>query len=549
MKLLLCLSLLLSFAAWSQCPSTRPQAEFEQDLLNQRAAVLAQVRSEGPECARRTAEAYAYHAVTSQTRNCTTNPCSPWNRGQLNDESYRSQREQLASAVRELVFMASLTEELPTELTEQICRELAPENPLALMRKNAVVGLLAEMSCLELPVGQTRIVDGFNGNIAAGYALERTGTNSYRIGLNVNLVSTSLNAESLASFEARMQSCVASWNPVLRGPRGEQLTIDLTNPTRTAAQPPGTPRAPEHTIQVHSSWPRANSHNYPRSMDCATTMHEIMHLMGLCDEYREQDAALGFNCRIVPERVTLMANQNLVASELPQITQCTIRDEFREAWSRYSQAERNVLLMPDLAETLGSDGASYCVVSPEHRVLSISDASADLSALAPRAITLTNDVLVMETGVVVADGDLRVEHRRIDCQCAVAANPNKCRAWITRQRSQFNRPYVRSNCPALMTGTTSYGGDGTDNIAIQPNGITITEAGFRDSALEPAHFQRILAGTCTRQAQDYNVCSSWAYVSTCGAPQSTCFGTPRECEGMPLQCTDERFLGITPTTR
>jgi hypothetical protein len=536
-----------SVSAWAQCPDSRPQAQFEQDLLTQREAMLAQVRTHGPDCARSVAEAYAYHAVTSQMRNCTTTTCSPWSKNLLTDEATRPQREHLTAAVRELVFMAALTEELPVELTAQICQELAPENPLALMRKKGVEELLAEMNCLELPVGQTRVVDGFNGNIAAGYTLERTGANSYRIGLNVNLTSPNLNAEVLASFEERMHACVANWNPVLRGPRGEQLTIALTNPTRTEAQAVGTARAPQHDIQVHSNWPRANSHNYPRNMSCATTMHELMHLMGLCDEYREQDEDLGFGCRVVPETVSLMADQNAVMSDLPQITQCLIKDEHRDVWAQLSPTERNALMLPDLTETLGSEGATYCTVVPEHRVLSIAEAGRDLTALSPRALTMTEDVLVLEAGVIVADTEARIEIRRMDCQCALADNPNKCRGWIVRQRTALAQPFVRKRCPSTMTGITTFGGTGSEGLSQNENGITITTAGTRLSALEPAHFQRILAGTCAHQARDYNICSSWAYVSECGAAQSSCFGTPDQCDGPPLQCTDERFLGISPS--
>lgn len=547
MKALIILLLAWCSHAWAQCPDTRPQLQFEQELLTNREATLAQVRAHGPDCARNVAEAYAYHAVTSRTRDCTTATCSPWNKNLLADDSLRPQREHLTAAVRDLVFMAALTEELPVELTARICQELALDNPLALIRKKGVVELLAEMNCLELPVGQTRVVDGSNGTIAAGYTLERTGQDAYRIGLNINLTSSTLSADALASFEERMHSCVANWNPMLRGPRGEQLTIVLTNPARTEAQAIGTARAPQHDIQVHSSWPRANSHNYPRSMDCATTMHELMHLMGLCDEYREQDAALGFGCRVVPEHVSLMANQNAVASELPKITQCLIKEEHRDLWERLPSTQRNVLMLPDLSEVLGSEGTNYCRLVSEHRVLSIDDARSDLAALSPRALTLTNDVLLMEAGVLVVDSEARVEIRRMDCQCALADNPNKCRGWILRQRTALAQPFERTRCPSTMTGTTTFGGSGIEGLSQNQDGITITTAGTRRSAIEPAHFQRILAGTCDRQARDYNICSSWAYVSECTAPQSTCFERPgASCTGTPLQCTDERFLGIPP---
>lgn len=547
MKALMLLLLFGSFRAWAQCPDTRPPPQFEQDLLSNREATLAQVRTHGPDCARGVAEAYAYHAVTSQIRDCTTPPCSPWNKNLLNDEAMRPQRELLTAAVRDLVFMAALTEELPSALTAQICQELAPDNPLALMRKRGVDELLAEMDCLEVPVGQTRVVDGTNVTTAAGYTLERTGQNAYRIGLNINLTSTSVTPEALAEFEEKMRTCVAKWNPVLRGPRGEQLTIALTNPARTEAQPLGSARAPQHDIQVHSNWPRANSHNYPSDMDCATTMHELMHLLGLRDEYRERDEGLGYSCRVVPERVTLMAHQDAVAIDLPKITQCVIKEEHREVWTRLSAAQRNVLMLPDLSESFGAEAANFCQSVGEPRVLSIDDAITDLSALSPRTLTFTNDVLVMEAGVLVADPEARIEIRRMDCQCALAENPNKCRGWIVRQRTALAQPFVRTRCPSTMTGTSTFGGGGVNGISQNQDGITITTAGTRSSAIEPAHFQRILAGTCHRQAQDYNVCSSWASVSECGAPQSSCFGTPNQCDGPPLQCTDERFLGIAPT--
>ncbi len=546
MKILFLLALSLSFNAWAQCPHDLPGQQLEQQLISNRATIVAQVRAEGAECARQVAEKYAHHVAQSRMRDCGAAPCSPWNRNRLTLNEDAPLREAATLAVRELVFMAFPVEDIPQEITSEICLQLDPANPLALARKRGVEELLAEVNCLELNVGQARVVDTTNGNVAAGYVLERTAQNTYRLSINVNLVTSEVTPENMASLEARMRSCVADWNPVMRGPRGEQLTIQLTNPTETAALPADAPRAPVHFVQVHNNYPRANSNNYARTVDCPTIMHELMHLVGLCDEYAESDPALGYQCRVVPTQNTLMSNQIQTAGELPRINTCTVQEEHRGLWESLSSAERNVFMLPDLSEAMGGGGQAYCQVASEVQTLTLAQAAA-LPNPGPREISGSPTSLVIESTVVVMEDVPRAEVRRINCECTDPATMNKCRSWISQRRPQLTRPFTRRECPAIMTGVSTYGGSGTSSVSISDAGIVLNQAGTRTSALAPAHFNRILAGSCRRQAADYNICSSWAYETTCGAPQNSCMGTPEQCDGPPLQCTDERFLGIAPT--
>lgn len=543
-----------------RCPNKARDSEVEASLVRNPQALIQHARSFGPACLRSVAEKYVNYAAREQQANCDSfSVCSFWNRGvqaacanapasdTLCAEAQRL-RERTTELTREMIFLAT-THDLTPELTQLVCEQLDPTRPLAMSTPQGLQEVLQEMNCVELPVGQSRATS-FSEPLTAGYVLERTGSNSYRARVNVNLSSTSgLDANALTQMEGRMRSCMAELRPVLKGPNGEQLELLLTNPTEVAALPPESPRPQVHNIEIHSSLARADSANYPVSAACPLIAHEVLHLLGLVDEYHETDPALGYQCRVHPERSTIMANHERALSALGQTTRCTPHAEVAALWQRSSERERQILMLPLASETLGSDGARYCRTSSAGPSLTVSEAALP-SYTFPRLISSAAESLSFETAyTVVEDGSARVERLRVDCDCVGATQMNKCIRFHQQMPERLSRPPSRESCPPTMSGATTYGGSPTPGATSDGSGLTLSTQGSSDSLLAPGHFQSIIAGSCSRQAADYRTCASWAYRRECGERQSTCFGTPEQCSGPPTQCSDARFLGITPAAR
>ena len=67
------------------------------------------------------------------------------------------------------------------------------------------------------------------------------------------------------------------------GPNGEKLNIVIEPPSAKEA----CEKEPK-TIKIGSREHRSNQMKYESDIDCPTITHEVLHLLGLCDEYKEE---------------------------------------------------------------------------------------------------------------------------------------------------------------------------------------------------------------------------------------------------------------------
>jgi hypothetical protein len=184
-------------------------------------------------------------------------------------------------------------------------------------------------------------LDG-GGGIPAEYKLVNRGSNGYRVELNVSF-DAGLPADSVDAglFTSRtttqVNECLSSYGGQLTGPGGERLDIVLGNPS-------GPPVPPPITIGFdQSADARPNARTWSGSMvttlpgsqvtapNCATILHELLHRLGLVDEYEEratghhidpatgglayvekgaEEGYLGSDCRARGPRDSVMAHQD-----------------------------------------------------------------------------------------------------------------------------------------------------------------------------------------------------------------------------------------------
>jgi hypothetical protein len=88
-------------------------------------------------------------------------------------------------------------------------------------------------------------------------------------------------ADKSAALTAHTSSCLNSYAPRLTGPNAERLSIRLVTD-------PGSPAIPANPIEVLPPGSRSHSSAWKEDIDCATILHEMLHVLGLIDEYEER---------------------------------------------------------------------------------------------------------------------------------------------------------------------------------------------------------------------------------------------------------------------
>ena len=81
----------------------------------------------------------------------------------------------------------------------------------------------------------------------------------------------------------KTQRCIRKANEGMLGPNGKRLRIAIKRPLKTDTCDAA------NTIKIHigSKDMRSNASKYESDISCNTIVHEVLHLLGLCDEYKE----------------------------------------------------------------------------------------------------------------------------------------------------------------------------------------------------------------------------------------------------------------------
>ena len=145
-------------------------------------------------------------------------------------------------------------------------------------------------SCRDYAIGEERIKSstGYGGG---GYTIKRESNDNYTASLFIEFVpSVFYDNEDVPRrdqvqnhYRQMAQSCIDQANPYLKGPHGQKLNIVIRTPNANTC-------VPKNTITIWNTWmndDEAQALNYPSNINnCETITHEILHLLGLDDEYQ-----------------------------------------------------------------------------------------------------------------------------------------------------------------------------------------------------------------------------------------------------------------------
>lgn len=196
-------------------------------------------------------------------------------------------------------------------------------------------------TCDELPVGESMKVKMSHlkskTRIEHKYTLKRAAENQYEAFLNIEFRNDKkLPPEEkvdIEGFRQKVIGCFDKYNERLVDEKGRSMALRLFNKD----EHPSVEVPPKVKVTIKDFTFRSNSHAYSSEIDCETIIHESFHLLGLTDEYVEEDNKLNpnlflrmfkkfvtegdrgvaFDCRAVGPVNSLMHNQWFLNSDVP----------------------------------------------------------------------------------------------------------------------------------------------------------------------------------------------------------------------------------------
>lgn len=461
-------------------------------------------------------------------------------------------------------LLSNLAELLSDVRNESVSQERAWEVisclPPALPNFSDLEGILqrldAKEDCRPLNPGEFKVSD---------FLLSRNEDGNYEATVNVNFeyVSGSVSADDM---RLKVNQCLRNFTPYLRSPSGETLNIRVFSPSEIQNSIPLGQRPPVINVKLHEGERRdengnltysfrANSRNYPDSIPCPTILHESLHHLGLCDEYREESTEItshsnlpmheAYGCRVVPRLITVMASQfRAIQQVVPQriICECT-NDACRRTLTGTSADDRYIREMMTLEE---ANSFLPEAVKRRCRPGYLDPRIYDLERPGSMSVILsqTPSSVVFESrsyqpGPPLPTGTTMVMMRdKLTCNCE---DDQECLRALPEAIEKLQRNNPGNSCPDFMrkvSETYLPAGDHGAHIFRENTLELFTTPSRGGSLLMPNHFNRILYKDCeTGPVADYNRCASFS---------QTALSDPL-CAQRPETCLDDRvFLGGHP---
>ncbi len=402
-----------------------------------------------------------------------------------------------------------------------------------------------DRGCGELPPGQVRLN---NSSVdQSQFLLRRRPDGHYQALVNIYFRQGPGATISNQDMMNRARSCLAQANLNMRGPNGQMLEIVLATPEE-AGQIPWSNRPRERWVDVVGPGVRATSSSFNSDINCSTVTHEVLHHLGLCDEYedrvpytagssaiapaRSPNAPLPplvYSCRPTPARATIMNyNDAFFEQAVPTTVTCSCNSSQCRAASRGDERMRQAFFGAKFLDLVPLRLRAGCVMQPGSPGPIPGGASVSVT---PQS---RSSVIYDESTVVVVGSRPQITTQRRICTCS--PNDNPCLVEIELLQRVARNPGYTSQCPMFETPMPASRGAGPravarPSVSLQNNQVTIQNPPRVSSMLEPNHFHKILEGTCTGgQSAAYQTCAAYAYTNFCSQ--------------IPPQCQNpEHFLG------
>lgn len=463
---------------------------------------------------------------------------------------------------RAMAVLAALTNQIDgndKNLQETNCIAIQPRTPIEDIIEEAAPALRRSSDCAPISRSKIKVVSGQQNRVVNAYGI-RLNSKGYDIFLNLkfdpmppelrNAADRSKPVTTPDQMRARVTACLQEASPAMKGPNGKMLAVKLLDDTEISALP-REQRPPEYRIRIIPNNFRGDAASYVENASCAFIVHETLHLMGLCDEYKEHDPQRAGICRAHIEAETIMSNHvKIYADASHRQLQCECNETCQlaksrpESWKFYTSA--------GIKDIQSMVGASLCADSKSETEITAEQA---FSKPKVSLANSTGPVKIIQTFAGVRQGRLAYYQNEQTCSCYPGIS--NCQAKLEQLKVLAARPEKITNqlCPYNLLAEKTITSAPAQKISdVVGNSFSLYSPPKRDALLAPAHFDRIVSGLCsTPQTTKYRRCAEWAYKlmpsdEVCNKTTAESCITARaneNCSGRPAACNDAtHFLGL-----
>lgn len=378
--------------------------------------------------------------------------------------------------------------------------------------------------CKPLAGGEHKVFkkDPYNYYRTGNYTLKRRRNGAYQALLNVEFKSGSGSLSPQAMLE-KSKECLAKASPFIKGPNGDQMELIVMSPAELQKMRDDE-RPEKNIVKIEQANARSTSGAYAEDANCPTIVHEMLHLLGLCDEYEEKSNELKdkYSCRVVPAASSIMKHHEEAWKKavVEEISCACTTPTCKTIQKSGNKDLKNIYLRESIYESTDFNFRNkYC------KTTSLPSQS-KLDEPGKATIVKSNSELelVLE-GRTVFSSDWKpyyfIQRNQLICTC-----PPGDVSCIKEKNSivkDVEKAPFRNSCPYQLPKADK---STADAIKIKPTPRM-------DSLLWPNQFNKILAGDCAGVADGYQECAATAYV---GQGSKTC-NVPPSCQD------DKHFLG------
>jgi hypothetical protein len=440
------------------------------------------------------------------------------------------------------------------------------------------------LSCQELDIGETKINNNpsyeSKTSVEMNYALERKSPTKYQATLALDF---NLDKELYPDIKqtpeellTSVQKCMEFSSSYFKGPDGKSIDVKIISPSQQASLPK-LKQPPIVKIGMQGKYGRANSHSYTENIDCPTITHEVLHLMGLVDEYHESvlgnyvntttgkrytdedkwKASDDYNpgqsikfetaynqCRSKSSSPSVMSGQDTVFNNTVQTANqcsCVTSKLCEDIMSEANQNIKDIYLSLPLQSSYDKQLLG-CEVIQQPTKVTFSDAK-EKNAL-EKITESDSEISFTHYELARTSPNLPLEQSKYlktsySCSCdrsSFTQQADRCnkRMATLKKDVNANKSPRKFGCPegSLQTprGKLKLTGKESDTITYNPDDYTfdIYSQPVSESLLHPAHFEVLLGGNCKSKAKTYSECAKNAYKRFA-----------ENCPNVPAYCKDE----------
>ena len=172
---------------------------------------------------------------------------------------------------------------------------------------NSLVGNIRNQQCLDLKLNKKKRVYPGTKKYNS-YIIKREPDGTYSILLDLKFVADEdydgkVDSDKVPTYYMnKVKKCLNQANKKMLGPNGKRLKILIqkeVKQTDSICKDYDT-----KIIKIGSKKHRSISKKYEADIDCPTITHEVLHLLGLVDEYNDKDK---YDCRVVTTNSSIMS--------------------------------------------------------------------------------------------------------------------------------------------------------------------------------------------------------------------------------------------------